>query len=85
MDPQTLVIWLIIGAVAGWLAGVIVKGTGFGLIGDIVIGILGAVVAGYLFPRLGMNIGSPIVGEIVGAVIGACLLLLVARLIRRAM
>ena len=78
-------IWLIIGAVAGWLAGIIMKGTGFGLIGDIVIGILGAVVAGYLFPRLGLNIGSPIVGEIVGAVIGACLLLLVARLIRRAM
>ena len=84
MDPQTLVIWLIIGAVAGWLAGIIMKGTGFGLIGDIVIGILGAVVAGYLFPRLGLNIGSPIVGEIVGAVIGACLLLLVAGLIRRA-
>ena len=84
MDPQTLVIWLIIGAVAGWLAGIIMKGTGFGLISDIVIGILGAVVAGYLFPRLGLNIGSPIVGEIVGAVIGACLLLFVAGLIRRA-
>ena len=65
-------------------AGIIMKGTGFGLISDIVIGILGAVVAGYLFPRLGLNIGSPIVGEIVGAVIGACLLLLVAGLIRRA-
>ena len=84
MDPQALVIWLIIGAVAGWLAGLIMKGTGFGLIGDIVIGILGAVVAGFLFPRLGLHIGNPIVGDIVGAVVGACLLLLVARLIRRA-
>ena len=84
MDPQALVIWLIIGAVAGWLAGIIMKGTGFGLIGDIVIGILGAVVAGFLFPRLGLNIGNPIVGDIVGAVVGACLLLLAARLIRRA-
>ncbi len=85
MDPQTLLIWLVIGAVAGWLAGMIMKGGGFGLVGDIVIGILGAVVAGYLFPRLGFNIGPGIVGEVVAAVIGACLLLFVARLVRRGM
>ena len=85
MDPQTLLIWLVIGAVAGWLAGLIMKGTGFGLPGDIVIGILGAVVAGFLFPRLGLHIGNPILGDIVGAVVGACLLLLAARVLRRAM
>ena len=84
MDPQTLLIWLIIGAVAGWLSGLIMKGGGFGLVGDIIVGILGAIVAGYLFPRFGFNIGTGIVGEIVAAVVGACLLLFVVRLVRRA-
>ena len=84
MDPQTLIVWLIIGAIAGWAAGMIMKEGSFGLVGDIVVGILGAVVAGALFPRLGIHIGAGIVGEIVAAVIGACILLFAARLIRRA-
>ena len=83
-SPETIVIWLIIGAVAGWLAGQVMKGSGFGLVGDIVVGILGAVVAGFLFPRLGLNLGSNIVGAIISATIGACVLLFVARLVRRA-
>ena len=83
MDPQALLIWLIIGALAGWLAGQIVKGGGFGLIGDIIVGILGAVIAGALFPRLGFNIGGGILGSIIAAALGAVLLLFLLRLARR--
>ena len=49
MELQSIIVWLIIGAIAGWLAGMVVKGGGFGLIGDIIVGIIGAVIAGYLF------------------------------------
>ncbi|MFM9940897.1 MAG: GlsB/YeaQ/YmgE family stress response membrane protein [Hyphomicrobiaceae bacterium] len=83
MDPVTLIVWLAIGAVAGWLAGQIMKGGGFGLVGDIIVGILGAVIAGYLLPRLGIAIGGGIIAAIINAVIGACLLLFVIRLVKR--
>jgi uncharacterized membrane protein YeaQ/YmgE (transglycosylase-associated protein family) len=83
MDVESIVIWLIIGAVAGWLAGMIVKGGGFGLIGDIIVGIIGAVIAGWLLPRLGIIIGGGIVAAIINAVIGAVILLIVLRLIKR--
>jgi uncharacterized membrane protein YeaQ/YmgE (transglycosylase-associated protein family) len=84
LDPQSLIVWLIIGAVAGWLAGLIVKGFGFGLIGNIVVGIVGAFIAGFLFPRLGIVIGSGIVAAIIHATIGAVILLVIVGLIRRA-
>ena len=86
MPVETLLIWLIVGAVAGWLAGVIVKGGGFGLIGDIVVGIVGAFVGGWLLPKLGVHLGglTPIVATIASATIGAVALLLLLRLIRRA-
>jgi uncharacterized membrane protein YeaQ/YmgE (transglycosylase-associated protein family) len=83
MDPQALIIMLVIGAVAGWLAGQIVKGGGFGLVGDIVVGIIGAVVAGWLFPNFWPPIGGPIVGSIIYAAIGAVVFLVVVRLIKR--
>jgi uncharacterized membrane protein YeaQ/YmgE (transglycosylase-associated protein family) len=83
MDPQTLIIWLIVGAIAGWLAGQIMTGGGFGLIGDIVLGIIGAVVAGWLLPRLGIFIGSGVVAAIINALIGAVIVLLVVRLVKR--
>jgi len=83
MDPQTLIIWLVIGAVAGWLAGQIVKGGGFGLVGDIVVGIIGSVIAGWLLPRVGLYIGGGLIAEIINAVIGAVVLLIVVRLIKR--
>ncbi len=83
MPVETLLIWLIVGAVAGWLAGVIVKGGGFGLIGDIVVGIVGAFVGGWLLPRLGVHLGVGIVAIIASATIGAVVLLLLLRLIRR--
>jgi uncharacterized membrane protein YeaQ/YmgE (transglycosylase-associated protein family) len=84
MDVQSIVIWLIVGAIAGWLAGMVVKGGGFGLIGDIVVGIVGAVIAGWLLPQLGIVIGSGIIAAIIDAFIGAVILLIILRLVKRA-
>ena len=84
MPAETLIIWLIVGAIAGWLAGTVVRGGGFGLVGDIVVGIIGAFIAGYLFPRFGFHLATGIVGVILDAAIGAIILLLLIRLIRRA-
>jgi uncharacterized membrane protein YeaQ/YmgE (transglycosylase-associated protein family) len=81
---EGFIIWIIVGAIAGWLAGMIVKGGGFGLLGDIIVGIVGAFIAGWLLPRLGIVIGAGIVGAIIDATIGAVILLLIVRLIRRA-
>lgn len=83
MSNETLIIWLLIGAVSGWLAGTIVKGYGFGLIGNIVVGIVGAFVGGWVFARLGLFVGSGIAGEIIAATVGAVILLLLIRLVRR--
>jgi uncharacterized membrane protein YeaQ/YmgE (transglycosylase-associated protein family) len=82
LAPESILAWIIIGAVAGWLAGVLVKGYGFGLVGNIVIGILGAGVAGLLAPRLGLYTEST-AGNIVAALLGALLLLFIAGLVRR--
>jgi uncharacterized membrane protein YeaQ/YmgE (transglycosylase-associated protein family) len=79
-----IIVWLIVGVVAGWLAGMVVKGGGYGLIGDIIVGIIGALIAGWLLPRLGLVIGGPgIVGQIIDAFIGAVILLIILRLIKR--
>ena len=83
MPVETLLIWLVVGAVAGWLAGMVVKGGGFGLVGDIVVGIIGAFIGGWLLPRLGVSLGSGLVGIIAAATIGAIVLLLLLRLMRR--
>lgn len=83
MGIEAIIIFLIIGAIAGWLAGVIVSGYGFGLIGNIVIGIVGAFIAGFLFPRIGLSLGGGILGSIISAAIGAIILLLLIRLVRR--
>lgn len=84
MGIESLIIWLIVGAVAGWLAGLIVKGIGFGLIGNIVVGIVGAFIAGWLLPRLGISIGGGFISAIINATIGAVILLVIIGLIRRA-
>lgn len=81
---EAILIWLVIGAIAGLLAGTIVKGGGFGLFGDIIVGIAGAFVGGWLLPRFGVHLGIGLVAVITSATIGAVLLLLVLRLIRRA-
>jgi uncharacterized membrane protein YeaQ/YmgE (transglycosylase-associated protein family) len=78
-----IIIWLIIGAIAGWLAGLIVKGAGFGLLGNIVIGIIGAVVAGWLLPQLGVRLGAGMIGEIIDAAIGGVIVLVILSFIRR--
>jgi uncharacterized membrane protein YeaQ/YmgE (transglycosylase-associated protein family) len=81
---ESFIIWIIVGAIAGWLAGMVVKGGGFGLIGDIVVGIVGAIIAGWLLPQLGIVIGSGIVAAIIDAFIGAVILLVIIKLVKRA-
>ena len=83
MDAQALIICLIVGAIAGWLAGMVVKGTGYGLIGDIIVGIVGGLIAGWLLPQLGIAIGGGFIAAIIDAFIGAVILLIALRLIRR--
>ncbi|MCB1450039.1 MAG: GlsB/YeaQ/YmgE family stress response membrane protein [Nitratireductor sp.] len=83
MGIESLVIFLVIGAVAGWLAGLLVKGFGFGLVGNIVVGIVGAFIAGWLLPRVGLFIGGGIVGAIINATIGAVILLVLLKLVKR--
>jgi uncharacterized membrane protein YeaQ/YmgE (transglycosylase-associated protein family) len=82
MSGQGLLVILFVGLVAGWLAGKVVRGTGFGIVGDIIVGILGAFIAGWLFPRLGFHLGVGLVEEILFSAIGAIVLLLIVRLIR---
>ena len=79
-----LIVTLVVGGVAGWLASVVVHGTGFGLVGDIVIGILGALIAGFLFPQFGLalTLGGGILGAIIMAFIGAVILLVVVKVIK---
>ena len=79
-----LIAWLIIGAIAGWLAGTLMKGGGFGLLGDIIVGILGAIVGGWLFGFLGIGIGGGLIGSIITATIGAVILIAILRAIKRA-
>jgi uncharacterized membrane protein YeaQ/YmgE (transglycosylase-associated protein family) len=83
MDLTSLLIFLAIGAVAGWLAGVILKGGGFGLLVNIVVGILGAIVGGFAFGLLGIS-ASGILGSIITATVGAVLLLFIVGLIKKA-
>lgn len=80
MSGQEFLIILLVGLIAGWLAGQIVRGTGYGLIADIAIGIVGALIGAWLLPRLGIHLGSGIVAAIISATVGALLLLLILRL-----
>ena len=82
MSNEGILVILFVGLVAGWLAGKIVRGTGFGIIGDILVGIAGAFISSLLFPRLGIHLGVGIVSEIIYSAIGAIVLLLIVRLIR---
>jgi uncharacterized membrane protein YeaQ/YmgE (transglycosylase-associated protein family) len=82
MSNEGILVILFVGLIAGWLAGKVVRGTGFGIIGDIVVGIAGALVASLLFPRLGIHLGTGLVSEIIYSAIGAVVLLLIVRLLR---
>jgi len=82
LSTESILVILVVGIIAGWLAGKIVRGAGFGLLGDLVVGIAGAFVATWLFPRLGIHLGSGIISEIIYSALGAIILLLIVRLIR---
>ncbi len=84
MDSHSLIAWLVIGAIAGWLAGTFVKGGGFGLVGDIVVGIIGAFIGGWLAGVLHIHVGTGWISAIITAAVGAGLLLLILRMVRRA-
>ncbi len=78
-------IWFIlIGAVAGWLAGQLVKGGGFGLVGDIIVGVIGALIGGFLFSTFGVSTGGGLLGSLIVATIGAVVLLFGLRLLKTA-
>jgi uncharacterized membrane protein YeaQ/YmgE (transglycosylase-associated protein family) len=84
MSSHNLIAWLIIGAIAGWLAGTFVKGGGFGLIGDIIVGVIGAFIGGWLAGVLHFHVGSGWISEILVAAGGAIVLLIILRAVRRA-
>jgi uncharacterized membrane protein YeaQ/YmgE (transglycosylase-associated protein family) len=84
MDAHGIIVWLIVGAIAGWLAGTLLKGGGFGLIGDIIVGIVGAFIGGWLAGVLGLHIASGLVSSIITATVGAVILILIVRAIKRA-
>lgn len=83
MSIELILIWLIVGAVAGWLAGIIVKGGGLGLVGDIVVGIIGAFVGSWLLARLGVSVGTGLIDTIATATLGAVALLAILKVVRR--
>ena len=82
LAPESVIAWIIVGAVAGWLAGLLVKGYGFGIVGNIIVGILGAGIAGFLAPSLGLYTAST-GGNIIAATLGAIILLFLIGLVRR--
>jgi uncharacterized membrane protein YeaQ/YmgE (transglycosylase-associated protein family) len=83
INMNSLIWFLIIGAIAGWLAGLVMKGRGFGLLGDIIIGIIGAFLGGWLFGKLGVSFGGGLAGSLIVAFLGAVILLFLVRLIKR--
>lgn len=84
MGGEGLLVFLLVGLIAGWLASMLVRGGGFGLVGDLVVGVIGAFIAGFLFPRLGISLGAGIIGQIIAAAIGAIILLVIIRAVKRA-
>ena len=83
MTVESLLIILAVGLIAGWLASMLVRGGGFGLIGDIVVGLIGALIGAWLLPKLGVRVGAGIVAQIASATIGAVVLLIILRIVRR--
>jgi len=83
MNAEQLVVFLLIGGVAGWLAGLITRGGGFGILGNIITGVIGAVFGGWLFGVLNISVGGKWVGPLVTATVGAVVLLFAIGLIRK--
>jgi uncharacterized membrane protein YeaQ/YmgE (transglycosylase-associated protein family) len=84
MDIIDVIIWLVVGGVAGWLAGLIVKGYGLGVVGNIIVGIVGAFIAGWLLPKIGIIIIGGWIAALIDAVIGAVILLLIIGFFKKA-
>src|ERR671935_1790383 len=84
LSNESLLVILLVGIVAGWLAGKIVRGTGFGILGDLLVGIIGAFIGNWLLPKLGIILGTGVISAIVNATLGAIALLLVVGLLRGA-
>jgi len=82
MSNENLLVIILVGIIAGWLAGKIVRGTGFGIIGDLLVGIVGAFIGNWFLPRIGLHLGTGIVSAIVNATLGAILLLLFVGVLR---
>src|SRR5277367_1370267 len=82
MSSESLIVILAVGLIAGWLAGQIVHGTGYGIINDLIIGVVGSFIGGWFLPQLGIHFGAGIIAAVIDATIGAVLLLLVLRLVR---
>jgi uncharacterized membrane protein YeaQ/YmgE (transglycosylase-associated protein family) len=82
MQGESLLVIIAVGVIAGWLAGQFVRGTGYGLINDLVIGVIGAFIGWWLLPKLNIDLGGGIITAIIYATIGAVLLLVVLRLVR---
>ncbi len=83
MSLTSLIWFLLIGLIAGWLAGRVMRGGGFGVVGDMIVGIIGALLGGWLFGVLGIHAGG-LIGSIITAFVGAVLFIFLLRLIRRA-
>jgi len=83
MHGESLLIFLVVGALAGWLGGIVVKGYGLGLVGDMIVGVIGSFIGGWLFTKFHIAQGGGFVGDLVGATVGAIVLLFVVRLVRR--
>ena len=81
LSNESLLVIIFVGIVAGWLAGQVMAGGGFGLIGDLIVGLIGAFIGDWLVPQLGVNFGTGIVALIINAFIGAVILLLILRLV----
>jgi uncharacterized membrane protein YeaQ/YmgE (transglycosylase-associated protein family) len=79
-----LIYWLVVGLIAGWLAGVVMKGGGYGMVADIILGILGGLLGGWIFSNLGVGAGGGLIGGIVVAFIGAVILVAITRVLKRA-
>ena len=83
LSPEGILVILVVGLIAGWLAGLIVRGSGLGLVGDIAVGIVGAFIGSWLLPQLGIVLGAGLVAAIVNATVGAVILLLIIKLVQR--
>ena len=81
LSNQSLLVIIVVGIVAGWLAGRVMEGGGFGLVGDLVVGLIGAFIGDWLLPQLGVHLGTGIIPLIINAFIGAVVLLLILRLV----